>query len=74
MLFAFVATHAGYYVFIGMPGAEGIMIETSKTMLLDGIATLIGVFALGVAASRILNRALEITVAESDKTLSSLIK
>ena len=67
LLLSFIASHLGYYFLIGLPSADGVVIETVKTALLDGLATLLGTFAIGVAASRILNRALEITVAESEK-------
>lgn len=67
MLLSFIAAHLGYYFFIGIPAADGVVVDTVKTALLDGLATLLGTFTIGVAASRILNRALEITVAESDK-------
>jgi len=74
MLISFIATHLGYYFLIGLPGAEGIIVETVKTTLLDGVATLLGTFAIGVAASRILNRALEITVDESNKNIEQFKK
>lgn len=74
LLLSFIAAHVGYYFFIALPTAEGLIIETVKTTLLDGIITLLGTFTIGVAASRILNRALEITVDESNKNIEQYKK
>jgi len=64
---SFMGTHIGYYFLKVLPLAEGLAKQTAKTSFMDGEVTLIGVFAVGVAASWILRRALEITVNESKK-------
>jgi len=74
ILLSFISAHLGYYFLIALPSAEGIIIETVKTSLLDGVVTLLGTFTIGVAASRILNRALEITVDESNKNIEQYKK
>lgn len=65
VVISFVGTHIGYYFLKALPGAEGIVIDTVKTSLMDGIVTLLGTYTIGVAASRILSRALERTVNEA---------
>jgi len=66
-LISFIVTHIMYYLFKALPLAEGLIVDTVKTTLMDGLVAIVGVYAVGVAASRILNRALAITVDESQK-------
>ncbi len=68
-LIAFISTHIGYYYLKALPVAEGIVVDIAKTTLMDGTVTLLGVFAIGVSATNILNRALERTVNESNKNI-----
>lgn len=67
VLFSYITTHIGYYFLKALPAAEGVLAGTVKTSLFDGLITLIGTFAVGVIASRILNNALAMTVEESRK-------
>ncbi len=67
MLIAFIGAHIGYFYLIAIPAAQGLVAETIKTSLIDGLVTLIGTYAIGITASWILNKALDITVNESRK-------
>ncbi|HOP63732.1 MAG TPA: methyl-accepting chemotaxis protein [Spirochaetota bacterium] len=69
LLFSFIAIHIGYFFLKALPLAEGLIVDTARTTLMDGLITLAGTFLVGTAASRILNRALLITVAESEKSM-----
>jgi len=66
---SFIFTHIGYYFLKALPSAEGILTETIKTSLMDGLVTILGTFFVGITANWILNRALEITAEESKKNL-----
>ena len=68
-LAAFIATHIGYYFLKALPGAEGLIVDTVKTTLMDGVVSLVGVYSIGIAANKILNRALELTAEESRKNI-----
>lgn len=70
----FVGTHIGYYFLKALPGAEGLIIDTVKTSLMDGVVTLLGTYTIGVAASSILSRALERMVKESKKNEAQYIR
>ena len=65
----FIGTHTGYYFLKALPAAEGLISETVKTTLMDGVITLIGTYAIGIFASRILNRALALSAEESKKNV-----
>ncbi|HPQ54372.1 MAG TPA: methyl-accepting chemotaxis protein [Spirochaetota bacterium] len=65
VIVAFVATHIFFYVFIAGPIASGIFVEMTRTLLVNGIVTLVSVFAVGVVASRILNHAFELSRKEA---------
>ncbi len=58
ILFLFVATHAAYFVMIAKPQATGLLVETTRTCLVDGIVTLILVFIITAVSNRFLNRAI----------------
>lgn len=64
---SFISTHIGYYFLKALPASEGIITDIAKTTLMDGVVTLLGSFAIGIAASRILNRALALSAEESRK-------
>ena len=64
----FAATHIFYYVMISAPAAEGILVETAKDTMFDGILTLFLLFVLGLVTSRFLNQAVEIAVRETGRS------
>lgn len=74
MVFSYVGTHVGYYFLKALPAAEGLMTETVKSSLVDGIITLFGTYCVGVAASWILYRAFDITINESKKNIEQYKK
>jgi len=67
VLITYIGTEIGYYFFKAVPVVDGLIAETAKSALIDGTVVLLGVYAIGVAANRILNRALERTANESRK-------
>ncbi len=69
VLFSYIGTNISYYFVKALPFAEGLVAETAKTALVDGTIVLLGVYAVGITSSRILNRALAITVDESRKNI-----
>ena len=56
---SFVATHVAYFVLKSSGAASPEMTDMAKTAMLDGVVTLSMVYAVSVAASRILNKAIE---------------
>ncbi len=74
VLLTYVGAEISYYYFKALPLAEGLITETVKSALIDGTIVLIGVYAIGVAANRILNRALERTANESKKNEEQYIR
>ncbi|MCU0847040.1 MAG: methyl-accepting chemotaxis protein [Spirochaetes bacterium] len=65
ILLIFISAHVAYF-FMSGPAAAGILAETTRTALIDGIFTLILTFILSSVSSRSLARAIELSRTEAD--------
>lgn len=61
---AFIGTHLFFYFFIAVPVASGVFVEMTRTLLINGIVTLVSAFAVSFVAARILNHAFELSKRE----------
>ncbi len=66
-LFTYIGAIVSYYFIKALPYTEGLIAETAKTTLIDGTVVLLGIYGVGISASKILNSALAITANESKK-------
>ena len=73
ILLALVITRSVHYFVMYGPTATGLTVEILKTSYIDGLVTLICVFATGFFASRFMARALEISRDEGEKIASQLV-
>ncbi len=67
LIISFVSAHALYYALMAKPVVTGMVLEISRTTLIDGTVTLMSVFAIGVIAARMLSHAFELSQEESRK-------
>ena len=63
---SFVATHVLYFLLESSGAASPEMADMAKTAMLDGVVSLSMVYAVSIAASRILNKAVERSRKESE--------
>ncbi len=70
ILASFIGTHLVYFFLIGKPQAVGLLAETARTSLIDGIASLILVYVIGLVVSRFLNEAVKISDSKHDESRS----
>lgn len=83
ILLLFIGAHVAYFAMIAMPNASGNMIETSRTTLVDGIATLVLLYMIATVSNKFLQKAIDLTNEEADivknqyqqiKTLNDVIR
>jgi len=67
----FAGTHIVYFIVVTMgQAANPVSFEAGRTLLMDGLISIIMVFSITLALSRLLNRAIRISREESEKNRS----
>ncbi len=69
----FAGCHITYYFVIARPQATGILTETARTTLVDGIATVTIVYLISMVSRWILEKAVEQSDSESRKNREQLV-
>jgi methyl-accepting chemotaxis protein len=71
ILASFIGTHLVYFFIIAKSHAEGLLAETARTSLIDGIASLVLVYVIGIVVTRFLNEAVKKSNSKHDESRSS---
>ncbi len=67
VLAAMVGGHFAYFFLKAQPQATGILLELTRTSLIDGVPTLILVFLVSLVSTRILHKAIEMSTLQKEK-------